>query len=54
MKSPNFDIKRLREIGWKDWDPIGLGPPEEPFDDEYDSYLLRAAGAFWNGADLLG
>jgi hypothetical protein len=39
----------LRDIGWKEWDPIGLLAPgqkwdHEPFADEYDGYLLKAAG----------
>ena len=52
---PKFDLHRLREIGWKYWDPIGLrqfavGPltPKWP-EDEYDSYLMKAAGDLWNG-----
>ena len=47
---PNFKLSRLREIGWARWDPIGLrGTAGQP-DDEYDSYLLQAAGRLWNGA----
>jgi hypothetical protein len=39
----------LRDIGWKEWDPIrllGSGQKwdHEPFADEYDRYLLKAAG----------
>jgi len=42
-------LSRLRDIGWREWDPIGLLPagtawesyPE--FADEYDRYLLEAA-----------
>jgi hypothetical protein len=42
-------LSRLRDIGWTEWDPIGLLPkghswenyPE--FADEYDRYLLEAA-----------
>lgn len=41
-------------MGWDRWDPIGLRPVlEEGNDsvaDEYDSYLLQAAGRLWNGA----
>ncbi|HEY8571030.1 hypothetical protein [Phenylobacterium sp.] len=40
-----FDIARLRRIGFEQWDPIGGSVPE----DEYDSYLLKAAGNLWNG-----
>jgi hypothetical protein len=43
---------RLREIGWTRWDPIGLGPPEAGFADEYDAYLLKAAGDLWNGGSV--
>lgn len=39
----------LREIGFSEWDPIGLLAKGEvwdhkPFADEYDPYLLEAAG----------
>ena len=44
---PNFKLSRLREIGWSQWDPIGLGGTP---DDEYDSYLLQAAGRLSSGA----
>lgn len=47
---PKFKLSRLREIGWARWDPIGLGGIEGDIDDEYDTYLLRAAGMLWNGA----
>jgi hypothetical protein len=46
---PKFKLSRLREIGWS-WDPIGLANLEDRPDDEYDSYLLQAAGRLWNGA----
>jgi len=42
---PRFDIATLRKIGFDQWDPIGGGVPE----DEYDTYLLKAAGNLWNG-----
>ena len=45
-----FKLSRLREIGWSLWDPIGLSGFEGTLDDEYDSYLLQAAGRLWNGA----
>lgn len=46
---PKLDLTRLREIGWPLWDPIGLDGgtgiwKEESFADEYDSYLIKAAG----------
>jgi hypothetical protein len=47
---PTFKLSRLREIGWSRWDPIGLTGIENTPDDEYDSYLLQAAGRLWNGA----
>jgi len=47
---PTFKLSRLREIGWSRWDPIGLNGMENTPDDEYDSYLLQAAGRLWNGA----
>ena len=47
---PKFKLSRLREIGWSSWDPIGLANVEDRPDDEYDSYLLQAAGRLWNGA----
>ena len=42
-------LSRLRDIGFADWDPIGLLAKgdvwnNKPFADEYDSYLLEAAG----------
>jgi hypothetical protein len=47
---PSFQLSRLREIGWAKWDPIGVGGPEHGWPaDEYDSYLLQAAGQIWNG-----
>jgi hypothetical protein len=57
---PPLKISRLRDIGWKEWDPIGLLPrgstweryPE--FADEYDRYLLEAASRLrrdWSVSD---
>ena len=48
---PRIKLSRLRDIGWRLWDPIGLLKPEEnwndedclSFADEYDSYLIQAA-----------
>lgn len=42
-------LSYLRDIGFAEWDPIGLLAKGEvwnhkPFADEYDSYLLEAAG----------
>lgn len=47
---PRFELSLLREIGWKFWDPIGLRDFGGTPDDEYDSYLLQAAGLLWNGS----
>ncbi|WP_170418450.1 hypothetical protein [Ruegeria atlantica] len=49
--TPQLRLPRLRDIGWKLWDPIGLLGPEDnwqdeecaPFADEYDAYLQTAA-----------
>src|SRR5687768_14928148 len=50
---PKFQLSRLREIGWAKWDPIGVGGPEYGWPaDEYDSYLLNAAGQLWNGKSV--
>lgn len=53
-KHPKIQMARLREIGWELWDPIGLISDGSDwrtagFADEYDSYLLRAAGMVRNG-----
>jgi hypothetical protein len=45
---PKFKLSRLRDIGWSEWDPIGLKGIEGA-EDEYDAYLLQAAGRLWNG-----
>ena len=54
--NPKIEIDRLREIGWSLWDPIGLknvygGWKGQPFEDEYDTYLTRAAELLQNGRD---
>ena len=51
---PKLRLSRLRDIGWRLWDPIGLldeGDTWEgkPFADEYDSYLMQAAGRLRRG-----
>ncbi len=53
---PRIELSRLREIGWAQWDPIGLSQMGDddwkeggPCADEYDTYLLKAAGNLWNG-----
>ena len=52
-KNP-FKLSRLRDIGWEQWDPIGLLGDGEAwegtsFADEYDTYLLRAASMLRHG-----
>jgi hypothetical protein len=47
---PKIQIPKLRDIGWEFWDPIGLKDDREDCDDEYDTYLLRAAGMIWHNA----
>ncbi|PZU88302.1 MAG: hypothetical protein DI528_05430 [Shinella sp.] len=55
---PELKLSRLRDIGWALWDPIGLlGPNQrwdeadaQPFADEYDPYLIEAAGLLRRGA----
>lgn len=53
---PKIELSRLREIGWTLWDPIGLKylleEGNDSVADEYDSYLLQAAGRLWNGASV--
>ena len=52
-----FKLSVLRDIGWQYWDPIGLMPKGETwqdnlaFADEYDTYLMRAAGRLARGED---
>jgi hypothetical protein len=41
-------LDRLRDIGWAEWDPIGLADAGSPRD-EYDRYLLQVVGRFWRG-----
>jgi hypothetical protein len=47
--APKFELKRLREIGWSMWDPIGIGAFDDCPGDEYDPYLVQAAGQVWRG-----
>lgn len=54
---PKIKLSRLRDIGWSKWDPLGLLGDDQkwydeacrPFADEYDSYLLQAAGQLRRG-----
>ncbi len=43
------DIAILRDIGFNDWDPIGLRDVRESCEDEYDSYLVQAIGLALRG-----
>lgn len=53
---PKIKLSRLREIGWSQWDPIGLSQMGDddwkdggPCADEYDSYLLGVVGRLRRG-----
>ncbi|MBP2449708.1 hypothetical protein [Rhizobium leguminosarum] len=56
-KPPKLRLSRLRDIGWSLWDPIGiLGSNQrsdegeaQAFADEYDTYLIEAAGLLQRG-----
>jgi hypothetical protein len=44
----------LRDIGWNQWDPVGLNGSEGGWQrsdaaDEYDRYMLRVAGGLQSG-----
>ena len=48
-KHPKIRLSRLRDIGWRCWDPIGLTGIDGSWQnsaaaDEYDSYLVKVAG----------
>ena len=50
--SPKLQLSRLRQIGWDQWDPIGLGSVEDwrtDGPDEYDSYLLHVVSMLRKG-----
>lgn len=54
---PKLKLSRLRDIGWSLWDPIGLLPKGQKWNDEdclwfaneYDTYLVQAAGRLRRG-----
>jgi hypothetical protein len=53
-RHPKARLDHLRDIGWRLWDPIGLLDADEDwrtagFADEYDTYLLHAAGMIRKG-----
>jgi|CXWL01.1.fsa_nt_gi hypothetical protein len=48
-RHPKIRLSRLRGIGWRCWDPIGLAGLDGGWEnsaaaDEYDGYLLKVAG----------
>jgi hypothetical protein len=50
-----LELSRLRQIGWDEWDPIGIRSIDDhswrgPAADEYDQYLLHAARLLLGGA----
>jgi hypothetical protein len=50
---PEMQLSHLREIGWRLWDPIGMGDENgschEGCADEYDRYLLHVASLICRG-----
>lgn len=48
---PKVELDRLREIGWREWDPIGLEGSGCPLD-EYDTYLLQVVGRLRRGESI--
>lgn len=53
-ESPPVRLSVLRDIGWKEWDPIGLNGSEGGWQrsdaaDEYDRYMQRVAGGLKAG-----
>lgn len=51
---PKLRLSGLRDIGWSFWDPIGLNDfdgkwESVSFADEYDGYLIQAAGMVRRG-----
>lgn len=54
MTRRSVKLSVVRDIGWREWDPIGLRPSEGGWQassaaDEYDSYLLHVAARLQNG-----
>lgn len=56
VEQQKIKLSRLREIGWSQWDPIGLSQMGDddwkdggPCADEYDSYLLGVVGRLRRG-----
>lgn len=51
-----INLSRLREIGWSEWDPIELMRTRDtwigqPFENEYDHYLVHVADRILEGVD---
>ena len=50
---PKIKLSELRRIGWRDWDPIGLGDESEfgpeCCADEYDRYLKAVVSQLTRG-----
>lgn len=51
---PSVKLSALRDIGWREWDPIGLSKIKGGWEgssaaDEYDNYLLHLAARLQNG-----
>lgn len=49
-----IDLSALREIGWREWDPIGIRQFDDDVwqkdaADEYDRYLIEVAGGLQTG-----
>ncbi len=46
MKSNEYlcDLQTLRNIAFTCWDPIGIAGSRNHHEDEYDAYILQAAG----------
>jgi hypothetical protein len=45
----SISLPMLRDIGWREWDPIGLSPDDPCPDDEYDRYLLHVVSRLQGG-----
>ncbi|QYJ94067.1 hypothetical protein [Shewanella spartinae] len=43
--------KRISEILWKNWDPIGVYEEDSKWDDEYDSYVPHIFRLAIDGCD---
>jgi hypothetical protein len=55
-RAPDADLTHLRQIGWDEWDPIGIRQFNDEdwradAADEYDGYLLHALVLLRNGAE---